>query len=293
MKINSRVLRAVPWITYALAVAVTAFQSLAFAYAYEAPKANYFAAESPLPILATSIALIGVLGSIVFFLILPKDRFSDEKLPSPLASLASAFGFLGGAVTLILSSDTKLAKATFVSLILSAAYALLVAFARRMEAYIQALVGFATILSCILLSATYYFDKTLEMNAPVKISVLMGLLSAMLYYTAELRCLLGNAAPRLHRALSVIASAVGALSALVIPIAVVLGKFDSSVTHKHAPLLAQTLSHPEYLAGALIVLGTLLTASIRLWSLMRQETGSEDATLSHSTPNENGGEEEA
>lgn len=268
MKINSRFLRAIPLAAYVIAIAVTVLQSAAYALSYEAPKANYFTAGEPLPIIATVLALLGTLGGIALLALLPKKTKHDVTLPTPLASIASALGFLGGSVTLFLSSNTKLSRATAILLLVATAYSLLIAFAKKLDPAIKALVGFGTVLSCILLAAIYYFDKTLEMNAPVKLSAMIGLLAVMLYHTAELRCLLDKATPRLHRALSVILLSIGALSAIPFPVAMLLGKFDQTALYANAPLLAQAYAHPEYLASAWIILGACLTVAIRLWGLM-------------------------
>ena len=61
----------------------------------------------------------------------------------------------------------------------------------------------------------------------------------------------------------------GGLAALPIPIAALAGAFARTTSPSNAPVLAQQMYHPEYLAGALIVLGTAISAGIRLWSWLR------------------------
>ena len=269
MKRSSRILRILPFVILGLSFLAALFQTLAYLLAYEAPKANYFSAGAPLPVIAAICAVLSCLAGVAVFPLIEKKALQVHELPMRRASLFGAIGFAAGAVILMLSVSGKLSTVTSILLLVSAAYSLCVAFLPAQKNAVTALLGFAAILGCILLDALYYFDTSLEMNAPVKVSVLIGVLCAMIYYTGELRILLGQAMPRLYLLLSSLAVGVGALSALPVPIAAITGIFNRSASPANAAFLAERLFHPEYLAGAVIVLGTAVCAWIRLWTLLR------------------------
>lgn len=296
MKFTSRIERLLPILSVGLFSAVTILQSLAFLLCYEAPESNYFAIGSPFPILACVLSILGAVCGIASIFLIPKDRLSEGTLPCPIASLPNAFGFLAGAVVLLLSEQTDLSKIAILLLFLAAIYSALIAFAKTVAPARKALIGFSAVLSCIMLNAIYYFDVTLEMNAPIKVTLLVGLLASMLYFTAELRYLLEKPAARLHSVISIILLSLGALTALPIPIAFAAGLLNRSTTPANAPLFSAHFEHPTYLAGALVVLGVTIGAAIRLWSQFRSTTVSKEALPScktESTETTNEQQEEA
>ena len=116
--------------------------------------------------------------------------------------------------------------------------------------------GFAPILSCILLNAYYYFDLSFEMNTPVKMTLQVSLILIMLCYTGELRFLLGRSLPQLYLILHGWAQAVGALCAVSVPIAFVFDRFH----------------RVDYAAGALLIFTVLLTQQGQASRLLSQDT---------------------
>lgn len=249
------------------AVPTTVLQVLAYLKAYQAPSSNYFASDSLLPKASVAFALLGCALAIVGFFLQRKTDERSDALPHSYAPLASALGFLGGAGILLLSDSSNLVSVTAVCLILAAAYQILLTFRVFQESAITAMIGFSTVVGCILTVGYYYFDSSLEMNAPVKIHVMMGLLLAMLCYTAELRFLLGIGKPKIFKLLSCATVCVGALTAIPLPVAFLAGCFDRASAIKSTSLMAATLQYPAYLAGAVILLGITVTAAWRMLSV--------------------------
>ena len=258
------------------AISAAAIQIASYLTAYGALGANYFSSASPLPKISVILALLSCLFGIGTILTWKK---SPIKFPTPqdgFTSLPAAIGFFVGAVLMALSNDTKLTYAIVFFLALAFGYNLCLTCGWIKDAHAAALLGFSAVIGCILLCGYYYFDATLEMNAPVKVCVLTGLLFAMMHYTGELRTLIGTSMPRVHLLLSVCTLGIGALSAVPLPIAYLFGKFDRLTTLRNASLMASQIKHPEYLAGAVVLLGVCITVAWRICkSLLPEQTNKE------------------
>ena len=238
-------------------VLAAVLQSLAALTAFDATS-NYFYSDSPLPLLATVFACLGgICGSLAAFTgkedSLAHSPFDARPIPN-----AAAFGAIAVSLTiatfLFLShGNALLAKVLAVFAVLSLGYELLCLFPRlRAETPgLVTLVGFSTVLLCVVCNAYYYFDVTVEMNAPFKVSLQMGLLAAMVYFTGELRYLLNKPLPRLYRMLGAWVIALGALSVPAFLLAFFTRKTDRI----------------DYLAGAVLILGICLNVCMRLLSL--------------------------
>lgn len=240
---------------------------------------NYFASSSPLPILAVACALLGAAcGTLAAYKTncadLEKEPFSASALPSHL----SAVGFLAVAVLFaqksLTQANTLTSLITLVSLV-AAVYAFLSAFSvvARKSRTLLALLGFAAVLSCILANAYYYFDATMEMNAPFKVSLQTALLCASLYFTGEIRFHLKRKQPRFFLVLATWTVALGALSAPAIPIAFLIGRMDRA----------------DYAVGALSVLLLAVSAGMRMHALLhpqRFDNEDEDAPSQEETTGE-------
>lgn len=269
MKLPSRLLRILPIVLLTASGLVALLQTLAYLTVYEAPKANYFSVGALLPKLSAVLTVIICATGVALALLIPKNQLTVREAPVKWASLPSAAGFLAGAIVLTLSVSGTLSRVTVLLLLFGAGYAVCAAFLSSKYQAATALVGFGAVLGCILLDALYYFDTSLEMNAPVKVTVLIGVLCTMLYHTGEIRFLIDKPAPRLFLMLGTWVLGTGALCALPIPIAAAAGQFTRATSPAGASVLGAHLYHPEYLAGSLIVLGTAVTAGIRLRSLLR------------------------
>ena len=232
---------------------------------YDGPDANYFSRGAVLPVLAAIFAAISAVAGTVIALLFPKNAFPTDSIPAPFASVASAAGCLLCAIFLAASTAHTGLKwyhvVTLLLLLVSVAYFVLRACDRFTEALrdITVLLGIAPVFGLIFLCAIHYFDKTVEMNAPVKVLTLLGLLTAMVTVTNGIRYLLGTALPRLHLALSSWTVAAGALSLFAIPALFLRGAFDKTV----------------YLASFFIILGYTVASSVRIVFLIRNANSSD------------------
>lgn len=233
---------------------------VAFFTQYDAPQANYFRAGAPLPIVAGVLAgLSALIGTVIAFC-LPRESFNAGSLPAPIASLNHIIGFLFCAIFLVMSLiRDEFEWLQLVALILSlvaVAYSALVAFFELSHERVRTIavpLGFAPIFAMIFLCASHYFDKSLEMNAPYKVIIMLGLLTAMISFTGEIRYHIGTAMPRVYLMLLSWSVAAGSLSLFAVP----------------AANFAGILTGDAYLASSFAILGCSLCASLRIWVLLR------------------------
>ncbi|MBR2020604.1 MAG: hypothetical protein IKA05_09430 [Clostridia bacterium] len=234
---------------------------------------NYFHNDSPFPFLATVFAILGVIcGSIAALTAKDHGRshspFDSKPILNVLACIAASVAFLATALLFLSQSNAPLTKLLTVFAALATMYEILCLFPRlRIEhSGLVTLVGFSTVLLCVVCNAYYYFDVTVEMNAPFKVSLQMGLLAAMVYFTGELRYLLNKPLPRMYRMLAAWTMALGALS--------VPALFLAFFTQKNDRI--------DYLAGAILMLGICLSVCLRVFSLhirSSSESNTEDVSL--------------
>lgn len=241
------------------AVLAAVFMLAACLTQYDAPDANYFSRGAVLPILASVFALVAAISGTVIAFLFPRSAHSTDSLPAPFASFVSAGGFLLCAVTLTVSAVRTGFKwyhaVTLILLLLSIAYFCLRACDRFTEFLrdLTVLLGIAPIFALIFLCAIHYFDRSVEMNAPAKVTVLIGLLTAMVTVTSGIRYLLGTALPRVFLMLSSWTVAAGSLTVLALPALFLSGAFDKTA----------------YLASAFAILGCSVSSGIRIVPLLR------------------------
>lgn len=241
-------LKYLPFGTILFACLAAIFFSVAFLRSYDESVANYFARGSLMPVLALVFAGLAFAVGIVSACL----RDLPSVPSAPLWSFAPAF------VAFILAAIVFFPTQTVggILLLTGTVFALLMMIPFcRLKVDLPVIAGFFALAGMIDLIATYYFDMTLEMNAPLKISVQMGLLCAMLYLTVEFRSLLGRTVPRLFLILTALFLAVGSLPAFSVILAFLSGKTN----------------YRSYVAGGILTLGLFLTACIRLIQLMFSE----------------------
>ncbi|MBO7274337.1 MAG: hypothetical protein J6V22_05730 [Clostridia bacterium] len=209
---------------------------------------NYFVANAPLPFITNLITMLLVAAAIACALITEK--------PTPTASpfglqiwvaIPAALGFaISGVFSLLTFLITKatLSLIAAVLLLLSAIHMLLSETGAKLS-----FLGFFPPLACASLVCILYFDASLEMNAPMKVAVQCALLPLMLYFTAELRYLLGRELPRLYYALALGSLAVSSLCILTVPVASITGR----------------LNNENCLTAAIAVIGINATIALRQW----------------------------
>lgn len=210
---------------------------------------DYFLRGKALPGLAVAAAILtALLGSAAaFFAWETRDPF-DGGIEIPV----SAIGFLTSGIILLTTAGT-LAKAAGIILILGAFYPILIALPGLKDRRITPASGFLTVISFLLLNVYYYFDKGMEMNAPVKSVLEMFLICAALWYVEGLRYQLGNPAPRAHLMLG----AWTAAAALLAGIPVILSYTGGDMTRK------------DYLAGGILAAAVLTDTVIRTVKALR------------------------
>lgn len=213
---------------------------------------NYFVANSPLPVLANAL-------TVALFAIAILCALVDEK-PLPQSSpfgaqiwvaIPAAIGFAVGGIFLLVDFFLNRAPLSLVAslfLLLSLAHVLLSETEHR-----KAILGFFPPLACALLVCILYFDTSMEMNAPLKLAVQLSLLPLMLYFTTELRYLLGRELPRLYCALSLGSLAASSLCILTVPVASITGRLENVYC----------------LIAALTVIGINATVALRQWRYLQ------------------------
>ena len=236
------------------------WQTLAVLFSYQ-PNDHYFKSGDFLSIAAVVFAIMGAAYGIIGVLADKKKNdypniLARATFPNPMAGGAVAATLLfAGYRMLSAGYGAKFSRFDLlltVTLALTAVYAVLCGIQNAAgRQTLTALFGLFAIVALILLNAYYYFDRSIEMNAPLKTSIQVGLLFATLFLTGEVRYLLGTEMPRMMQIFAVCTIAFGALSAVAIPVAFFGGMFN----------------RPDYLAGALLVLGFVPTALIRLHTL--------------------------
>lgn len=259
MKKNNLIKKLQPVFLLAASAAAVC-RALAVALSYGTAD-NYFKQGDLLSVFAVILAVCAAgCGCAAILLDSPKkDKpsiFERASFPNPFAGGAIAAALLFAGYRLLgVGYGSKLSTFDLVlilCLLLATAYGTVSGMQNAANRQtVGAFFGLFAILSCILLNAYYYFDTSIEMNAPLKTSIQVGLLFAMLFLTGEVRYLLGIPMPRMMQLFAVCTVSFGALSAIAVPVAFFSGK----------------LSRPDYLAGALLVLGAIPTAIIRLRTL--------------------------
>lgn len=216
--------------------------------AYDPAVSNYFAVGSPLPVIASVISFVAILSGIASAILakVKKEPFEAPAAPS-FAVLPSAFGSLVTAGMLLIGGKIWIG----LLFLLAAAFYVLSAcpFAKKYASWII-VPGFAVAAAAIALAATFYFDMTVEMNAPVKVLLQLGLLSVMLESTLEIRALIGRENPVLSIVVITFATVLCPLSGVSGLVLVIASKTPGIV----------------YSAAVPVILGGCATAIVRLIS---------------------------
>ena len=261
----SKKLRSGSFLCAALAACAEILSVLAF---YD-KAANYFDHNALLPTVAVALALLGSALGIASAILTASDALGEDIFSEKISLSPAAIGFLTAALFAVLYC-TKTVRPIIgllaaLLLICGMAYGIVSSLPKlRQHKNLSVLLGMLAVLGTILLNAYYYFDVSLEMNAPFKLTTQMGLLCATLYLTGEIRFLLGAQKPRLFLAIGTTLISVGSLCSLSLLVACLLGKTDSG----------------DYVAGSLLVFCMMLTAIIRTRSLIpREEIDQDDETV--------------
>ena len=231
-------------------------QALAVLISYS-NESNYFDTGAILPILSAIFVIGGLICGTVAACMTDSNALHDTPFSERNEFPIPAIGFVLTAILLPMHSPAErmtLTLVTSVLLILAALYSLLSARAafRKQHEGLLSFLGMASVVGCILAAAYFYFDVNLEMNAPLKIAVQLGLITAMLCYTGEIRFLLGKPMPRVYLTVTAWTIAAGSLAVLAIPFACITEK----------------LPRIDYAGTAVLVLCIVLTQILRMRTLL-------------------------
>lgn len=251
------------------AVPVALFQSIAYLTAYGEAGVNYFSSASLFPKLSAAFSVLSCLLALLSCFISKKQPFDLKSPQGNLSALPAGIGFLAGGFIMFLSNTTKLTYAISIFCLLAAIYHIVSALSLIENTFGIAFIGFSTVIACILLTGYFYFDTSLEMNAPIKVTVMVGFLISMIYFTGEARTLIGTALPCMQSFISLCSVGICALSGIPVPLAFLSGKFDRSNLVKNPTVMTASYEHPEYLAGAIILLGVGISIGWRVYQSMQ------------------------
>lgn len=225
-------------------------------------QSNYFRLGAILPkvALALTIAAIAV-GAVRSFL--PKKEHLGAHPFATTAALSPAFyGFVIGALLLLFKEISATTILMSLCMALSAVYIWFTGNQRyKKDAGAVVFCGFSTILTFVLFCALFYFDASVEINAPLKIANTVALLCCMIYFTGELRFLLERPQKKLFLLMAHTAAAIA------IPVALaVFTAFFTEVAYTVANVQELSLVTVlralkiESVSAAVVVLGTGLHA---------------------------------
>ncbi|MBQ1229749.1 MAG: hypothetical protein IIX80_01825 [Clostridia bacterium] len=258
---------------FCLAILAASLMTAAMFLDYEVD-AHYFRTGAFLPVAALICALLSSLCGSIPALVTREAATFNSPFPPHRVLLLSPIGFLLAGGTILVSGNSEfLNTAVGTLLLLASLYGFcLCAPSLRQRSALISLLGLLPILACILLNAYYYFDVSIQMNAPIKIALQIALLFAMLSYTGEVRFHLGRPMPRLYVLISAWLTGIGSLLAISLPVS----------------FLAGTVSRADYAAGAILLASVMLTQHRHVRRLLAERlpdsnTATEDTSLEEST----------
>ncbi|MBR2722145.1 MAG: hypothetical protein IKB75_05130 [Clostridia bacterium] len=246
------------WLSFAvLLIATLALQMIALLFEYDA-RENYFAIGAKLPIFSTLCAVLcGLCGIAAAFLTKGREQVIapvDAPICNPVCCGLSAMGFLCAAALILIAGRSAFSLPTAIFLLLGFVYSILMLVRSVLSRSFSALpwLGMIAVIATIVMNAYYYFDSTVEMNAPVKVCMQISLLFFMLSLVSELRYLFDAAQPRMYLALHACLLASIALALPILLFVVLTGR----------------LARLDYLAGGLLLLFLLPSAVLRILCML-------------------------
>lgn len=218
---------------------------------------NFFVKFAPIHILSLVTAGCSLIAGIAAALCISTDTISDSPFRANQLPVLTGIGFgliIPTAIRYPCNPSSLVTVLVIITALASAIYSVLVGQPDYLnqKKNATAAFGLGTVLTCLLLNIHFYFDISVEMNAPLKLFIQTGLLLAMLYYTAELRFLLNIPKPRLFLALGCATVSVSSLAVFSIPLSTVTGR----------------LPRYDYLPAAILILTVAITVIFRIKRLL-------------------------
>lgn len=203
------------WISFAVMLLLVLGVAITTVFTEYDGKANYFVFDAILAPLSLILGAICAACGVAAVCTTKCEDLSDMVFPANYHFPLTALGFFGATALLAMRSISMLGFVTVPFLIVACAYCILSGVQKQRTSNGKLpILGFFAVFGAILLNAYYYFDFTVEMNAPVKVVLQVGLLMLMLCYTGELRYLLGIQKPKMYLILSVFGLITSALASV-------------------------------------------------------------------------------
>ncbi len=201
---------------------------------YDPAVSNYFPQGSALPVVAVILTFLSVaVGMAAVIFSRHKEPLFETSFPTGIL-FPAVFGSLLTGVFLLIEHHTV----PGVLFILESLFLFLAGFSLgKRFSNIVVCFGFFAVAAHVSLIATYYFDMSVEMNAPVKELVIVGLLVSMLECTIEMRLLLKRSHTMLTPFLIILTAAFGTLSSFSLAIAYLQDKIPMDEYAAAIPVL--------------------------------------------------------
>ncbi|MBQ7171069.1 MAG: hypothetical protein IJR89_02200 [Clostridia bacterium] len=220
---------------------------------------HYFFRGAVLPVLSAVFAILGVCAALAAGFLNPE---SEHPEPRRASFLPAAPGFFASALVFFFlpSYPAKvsliLAVISMILLLFSCVFCLL-SFLLKDPKYrgLLSLLGFFPTLAPAVLAFLYYFDKTVEMNSPLKVALQTGLLFGMALFLCEIRRLLGRPLPRLLFGLRL-----ALFPAASIGVGMILSTYFAGV-----------FTRTDYLLGAILLLTLQISLLFDLFPAKKQD----------------------
>lgn len=211
------------------------------------PQSNYFRVGAIFPTLAILFAIPAIVcGTLDAFL-----RAKEATIPKAgsLAMLPAGIGFLISAIGLFTQSSSTLATISVFLALVAALYCILSAIKIPFGSTPRFFLCFGAVAGCASLTIYHYFDFAVEMNAPLKLSIQIAALCAMLFFVGEARAILSKAASPIYRAVTFWTVLSGSIASIPTIVAFLLKKTDRI----------------DYLTSAIALLGITVSALLCLF----------------------------
>ena len=225
----------------------------------------YFSSTSLLPYIAKYLLIITIIWIFSILLFIPKNKLSITTPPHSLASrilsVATAVSFiLYIALRLLISSNGFMTPTTTFFIcngiaLISAAFYLLNVRITLIKSSIRAVLLFPTILWATISMTEAYSNQRVAMNSPIKIMLMLSMMSIMFFALYETRYLVGRPFPRAY--------AISVLSGICLS-----GAFSISFI---VMLVTDTYLIPEFMPTAIVTLTFTIYQICRAIDFLRHQ----------------------
>lgn len=182
-------------ITLASTVVAVILRTCCLLWFYDEDIGYYSKGILPIVLSIFSVLALGFFASAIFT-VKPTDKLSDGrednlaiKISSAICALVFASFFIVSVMSTSLISDSVVADLlSKISALMMIVYFAMNLFGKNVNRNAQTVLGFGFVLWAICALAISYFDVYVQLNSPDKVTLHMGLMSAMAFFTVEFRC---------------------------------------------------------------------------------------------------------